>query len=87
MNREINFTFPIPEKNLKGRGKKEGGFLNLVLKDKILILKGVLECRISLLKNLIKKSHSPCRAGDLFISLQRNAQGRKGADVIKRICS
>jgi predicted nucleotidyltransferase len=41
LNREINFTFYTRGEFEKER-KKEGGFLNLVLKDKILILKGVL---------------------------------------------
>src|SRR4030042_1269338 len=41
LNREINFTsYTIEE--FKKDGKKDGGFLNLVLKDKILILKGTL---------------------------------------------
>jgi len=41
LNREINFTSYTGEEFEKER-KKEGGFLNLVLKDKIIILKGVL---------------------------------------------
>ena len=41
LNREINFTSYTREELEKER-KKEGGFLNLVLKDKILILKGTL---------------------------------------------
>jgi len=41
LSREINFTSYTREEFEKER-KKEGGFLNLVLKDKIIILKGVL---------------------------------------------
>ena len=41
LNREINFTSYTIEEFKKDR-KKNGGFLNLVLKDKILILKGTL---------------------------------------------
>ena len=41
LNREINFTSYIREEFEK-EGKKDGGFLNLVLKDKILILKGTM---------------------------------------------
>ena len=41
LSREINFTSYTREEFEKER-KKEGGFLNLVLKDKILILKGTL---------------------------------------------
>ena len=41
LNREINFTFYNRKEFTKER-KKEGGFLHLVLKDKIIILKGEL---------------------------------------------
>ena len=41
LNREINFNSYTREEFEKD-GKKDGGFLNLVLKDKILILKGTL---------------------------------------------
>jgi predicted nucleotidyltransferase len=41
LSREINFASYTREEFGKER-KKEGGFLNLVLKDKILILKGTL---------------------------------------------
>jgi predicted nucleotidyltransferase len=41
LSREINFTSYTREEFEKER-EKEGGFLNLVLKDKILILKGTL---------------------------------------------
>jgi predicted nucleotidyltransferase len=41
LNREINFVSYTREEFEK-EGKKDGGFLNLVLKDKILILKGTL---------------------------------------------
>jgi predicted nucleotidyltransferase len=41
LNREINFTSYTTEEFEKER-KNAGGFLNLVLKDKILILKGTL---------------------------------------------
>jgi len=41
LNREINFTVYTKEEFGKER-KKEGGFLNLVLKGKIIILKGTL---------------------------------------------
>jgi predicted nucleotidyltransferase len=41
LNREINLTFYTGEE-FEREKKKEGGFLNLVLKDKIIILKGSL---------------------------------------------
>lgn len=41
LNREINFTVYTKEEFGKDK-KKEGGFLNLILKDKIIILKGAL---------------------------------------------
>jgi predicted nucleotidyltransferase len=41
LNREINFNFYSREEFDKER-KKEGGFLNLILKDKVVILKGAL---------------------------------------------
>lgn len=41
LNREINFASYTREEFEK-EGKNDGGFLNLVLKDKILILKGAL---------------------------------------------
>lgn len=41
LNREINFTSYTNEKFDKER-KKEGGFLNIILKDKIIPLKGKL---------------------------------------------
>jgi uncharacterized protein len=41
LNREINFTSYTPEE-LERERKKEGGFLNLVLKGKIHVLKGKL---------------------------------------------
>lgn len=41
LNREINFTVYAGDEFAKER-KKEGGFLNLVLKDKIIVLKGAL---------------------------------------------
>jgi predicted nucleotidyltransferase/predicted transcriptional regulator with HTH domain len=41
LNREINFTAYTREEFEKER-KKNGGFLNLVLKDKIVLLKGIL---------------------------------------------
>ena len=43
LNREINFT-PYAENEFAEGRKKEGGFLNLVLKDKIIVLKGTTEC-------------------------------------------
>jgi len=39
LNREINFT-PYAEKEFTKDRKKEGGFLNLVLKDNLIVLKG-----------------------------------------------
>lgn len=39
LNREINFTV-YAEEEFKKEAKKEGGFLNLVVKDKVIILKG-----------------------------------------------
>ena len=42
LNREINFTFYTKEEFNKER-KKEGGFLNIILEDKIIILKGKIE--------------------------------------------
>jgi len=41
LNREINFTSYTREEFEKGR-KKNGGFLNLVLKNKTVLLKGTL---------------------------------------------
>ncbi len=41
LNREINFT-PYPANEFSKERKKEGGFLNLVLRDKIIVLKGAL---------------------------------------------
>lgn len=41
LNREINFSYYSKEEFNKER-KKEGGFLNLIIKDKIIILKGNL---------------------------------------------
>jgi predicted nucleotidyltransferase len=41
LNREINFT-PYAKSEFVEERKKEGGFLNLVLKDKIIVLKGTL---------------------------------------------
>jgi len=41
LNREINFTSYTDEEFNKER-KKEGGFLNIILKDKIILLKGKL---------------------------------------------
>jgi predicted nucleotidyltransferase len=41
LNREINFTSYTREEFEK-EGKKDGGFLNLILKGKIIILKGTL---------------------------------------------
>lgn len=41
LNREINFSFYSKEEFNKER-KKEGGFLNVIIKDKIIILKGKL---------------------------------------------
>jgi predicted nucleotidyltransferase len=43
LNREINFTAYAQSEFAKER-KKEGGFLNLVLKDKIIVLKGNTGC-------------------------------------------
>ena len=40
-NREINFT-PYLKKEFDKEKKKEGGFLNIILKDKIIIIKGKL---------------------------------------------
>lgn len=42
LNREINFTVYTKSEFAKER-KKEGGFLNLVLKDNIIVLKGRLD--------------------------------------------
>ncbi len=39
LNREINFTHYVPREFEEER-KKEGGFLNLILKDRIMVLKG-----------------------------------------------
>lgn len=39
LNREINFT-PYAEREFTKDRKKEGGFLNLVLKDNLIVLKG-----------------------------------------------
>lgn len=44
LNREINFTVYTEDEFAKER-KNEGGFLNLVLKDKFIILKGRLNVR------------------------------------------
>jgi predicted nucleotidyltransferase len=44
LNREINFTV-YDEGEFKKEGKKEGGFLNIVLKDKIISLKGRINVR------------------------------------------
>jgi predicted nucleotidyltransferase len=41
LNREINFT-PYAANEFSKERKKEGGFLNLVLRDKIIVLKGAL---------------------------------------------
>jgi predicted nucleotidyltransferase len=41
LGREVNFTVYAEEEFKKEKGK-EGGFLNLILKDKIIILKGTL---------------------------------------------
>lgn len=41
LNREINFTF-YTKKEFNEERKKEGGFLNIIFKDKIIILKGKL---------------------------------------------
>jgi hypothetical protein len=41
LNREVNFTF-YNRKEFAKEKNKEGGFLNLVLKDKIIILKGAI---------------------------------------------
>jgi len=41
LGREINFTVYTREEFEKEKGK-EGGFLNLILKEKIIILKGIL---------------------------------------------
>lgn len=41
LNREINFT-PYAKSEFAKERKKEGGFLNLVLRDKIIVLKGAL---------------------------------------------
>jgi predicted nucleotidyltransferase len=41
LGREVNFTV-YAEKEFKKEKGKEGGFLNLILKDKIIILKGTL---------------------------------------------
>jgi len=43
LNREINFTL-YDENEFSKERKKEGGFLNLVLKDKIIVLKGDTGC-------------------------------------------
>ncbi len=45
LNREINFT-PYAENEFAKERKKEGGFLNLVLKDTIIVLKGTLKNEI-----------------------------------------
>ena len=44
LNREINFTYYAKEEFDKERAK-EGGFLNIVLKGKIVILKGSINDR------------------------------------------
>jgi predicted nucleotidyltransferase len=44
LNREINFTV-YTEDEFERERKKEGGFLNLVVKDKIVILKGRINVR------------------------------------------
>jgi predicted nucleotidyltransferase len=44
LNREINFTV-YSEGEFEIERKKEGGFLNLVLKDKIIILKGKIHVK------------------------------------------
>lgn len=44
LNREINFTV-YTEEELKREAKKEGSFLNLVLKNKMIILKGSLNVK------------------------------------------
>lgn len=44
LSREINFT-SYTEEEFKKERKNEGGFLNLVLKDKIVILKGAVDAR------------------------------------------
>jgi predicted nucleotidyltransferase len=44
LNREINFTYYLRQEFDKER-KKEGSFLNLILKDKIIVLKGKLNDR------------------------------------------
>ncbi|MDP2653112.1 MAG: nucleotidyltransferase domain-containing protein [Candidatus Omnitrophota bacterium] len=44
LNREINFTAYTPEEFAQ-EGRKQGGFLSLVLKDKIILLKGHLNGR------------------------------------------
>jgi len=41
LGREINFTVYTQEEFEMER-KKEGGFLNLILKDRVVILKGIL---------------------------------------------
>lgn len=41
LGREINFTIYIQEEFERERGK-EGGFLNLILKERVVILKGIL---------------------------------------------
>jgi hypothetical protein len=41
LGREINFTVYTQEEFEKEKGK-EGGFLNLILKEKIIMLKGIL---------------------------------------------
>jgi len=41
LNREINFTF-YSEEEFKKERKKEGGFLNIILNDAIILLKGKL---------------------------------------------
>jgi predicted nucleotidyltransferase len=44
LNREINFTL-YNMKEFEKERKKEGGFLNLILSDKMIILKGSLDAR------------------------------------------
>ena len=41
LRREINFTIYTPEE-FKKESKKKGGFLNLILQDKVVLLKGIL---------------------------------------------
>ena len=41
LNREINFT-TYTEKEFENERKKSGGFLDMIIKDKILLLKGQL---------------------------------------------